>query len=62
MTNDEIKALNACLVNLDLAILSKTPKAFMRVLTHQVREELRSLTKNNLTTGENVLTTEECGK
>jgi hypothetical protein len=62
MTNDEIKKINACLVNLDIALVGKTPKAFMRVLVWQAREELRKLTETNLGEAKNVQTESECGK
>jgi hypothetical protein len=61
MTKDEIKKINACLINLDVALVGKTPKAFMRVLVYQAREELRKLTETNLATPKNVHE-EECGK
>jgi hypothetical protein len=62
MTKDEIKAINACLINLDVALVGKTPKAFMRVLVYQAREELRKLTETNLGEAKNVQHAEECGK
>jgi hypothetical protein len=62
MTKDEIKAINACLINLDVALVGKTPKAFMRVLVYQAREELRKLTETNLGEAKNVQHDEECGK
>jgi hypothetical protein len=61
MTKDEIKKINACLINLDVALVGKTPKAFMRVLVYQAREELRKLTETNLGETKNVHE-EECGK
>jgi hypothetical protein len=62
MTDDEIKKINACLVNLDVALVGKTPKAFMRVLVYQAREELRKLTETNLGEAKNVQHETECGK
>jgi hypothetical protein len=62
MTNDEIKTINACLVNLDVALVGKTPKAFMRVLVYQARQELRSLIETNLGEAKNVQHETECGK
>jgi hypothetical protein len=62
MTKDEIKKINACLINLDVALVGKTPKAFMRVLVYQAREELRKLTETNLGETKNVQHDEECGK
>jgi hypothetical protein len=62
MTKDEIKKINACLINLDVALVGKTPKAFMRVLVYQAREELRKLTETNLGEAKNVQPDEECGK
>jgi hypothetical protein len=62
MTKDEIKKINACLINLDVALVGKTPKAFMRVLVYQARQELRKLTETNLGEAKNVQDEEECGK
>jgi hypothetical protein len=62
MTNDEIKKINACLINLDVALVGKTPKAFMRVLVYQAREELRKLTETNLGEAKNVQHEKECSK
>jgi hypothetical protein len=62
MTKDEIKLVNACLINLDVALVGKTPKAFMRVLVYQAREELRKLTETNLGEAKNVQHDKECGK
>jgi len=62
MTNDEIKKINACLVNLDVALIGRTPKAFMRVLVYQARQELRSLTETNLGEAKNVQHESECGR
>ena len=62
MTNDEIKKINACLINLDVALIGRTPKAFMRVLVYQARQELRSLIETNLDEAKNVQHESECGK
>lgn len=62
MTNDEIKKINACLVNLDIALVGRTPKAFMRVMVWQAREELRNLIETNLGEAKNVHNETECGK
>ena len=62
MTNDEIKKIKACLVNLDVALINKTPKSFMRVMVFQAREELRKLTETNLGEAKNVQHERECGK
>jgi hypothetical protein len=62
MTNDEIKTIKTCLVNLDIALVGKTPKAFMRVLVWQAREELKNLIETNLAEPKNVQHEKECGK
>jgi hypothetical protein len=62
MTNDEIKKIKTCLVNLDIALVRKTPKALMRVLVWQAREELRNLIETDLGEAKNVHNEKECGK
>jgi hypothetical protein len=62
MTNDEIKKIKTCLVNLDIALVGRTPKAFMRVMVWQAREELRNLIETDLGEAKNVQHEKECGK
>jgi hypothetical protein len=63
MTHDEIKKIKACLVNLDVALVGKTPKAFMRVMVWQAREDLRNLIEDKMSpTSECPDHEKECGK
>ena len=63
MTDDERIAISKALANLDIALVDKTPKAFMRVMVWQAREELRNITEDKMRSTSDCLNHErECGK
>jgi hypothetical protein len=59
MTEGELAVIRKALTNLDVALMGKTPKAFMRVLVWQAREEIKKLTETNLGEAKNVQTERE---
>lgn len=62
MTEGELAIVRKALTNLEVALIGKTPKAFMRVLVWQAREEIKKLTETNLGEAKNVQHETECGK
>jgi hypothetical protein len=59
MTDEEHAIVRKALTNLEVALVGKTPKAFMRVLVWQAREEIKKLTETNLGEAKNVQTERE---
>ena len=59
MTDEEHAIVRKALTNLEVALMGKTPKAFMRVLVWQAREEIKKLTETNLGEAKNVQTERE---
>lgn len=59
MTEGELAIVRKALTNLEVALMGKTPKAFMRVLVWQAREEIKKLTETNLGEAKNVQTERE---
>ena len=59
MTESELAIVRKALTSLEVALIGKTPKAFMRVLVWQAREEIKKLTETNLGEAKNVQTERE---